>query len=332
MKRKLFIKIIVTLILCMILCFSFIIRLPLVFADAGGYSDDSDWGGSSSSGNDSYSDSSSSSDWGNSWGSGSNWGSGSGFIPSYSGSELGGSATTFIVIITIIVIIAISFINQKKKIGKVTSTTTTRTAPSVVTDSVKIASGLEELQKVDPNFSKEEFLSQIGEMYVRMQTDWQNKKWSDMRALMTESLYKQFDGQLNKLIQAGQTNYIEHISVLSKNITNITKESNNDVITVQIQCRIVDYTIEDQSGKLISESKTDRKLLTYEWQMIRSTDEKTEASYSVSGKASVCPQCGAPLSLDENGKCIYCGADLNKNTTGWKISSINGISQQTIKG
>ncbi|MBQ1291811.1 MAG: zinc-ribbon domain-containing protein [Lachnospiraceae bacterium] len=43
-----------------------------------------------------------------------------------------------------------------------------------------------------------------------------------------------------------------------------------------------------------------------------------------------CPNCGAPLSINETAKCPYCGTVVTVPNTDFVISSIRGLKQKTV--
>ena len=183
------------------------------------------------------------------------------------------------------------------------------------------------LRAKDPNFSVQAFLEKVANDYVQMQRCWQDKNWEPMRPLMTDALYSQFDRQLDELRRSGQTNYVERIAVLGSRIVEYRQDQVNDILTVELRTRIVDYTLEDATGALVSGSKTAEKFMTYEWTLIRSKDMVTPAADEV--REIHCPNCGAPVAINKSAQCEYCGQVLETSTYDWVLSAVRGISQQT---
>ena len=70
-----------------------------------------------------------------------------------------------------------------------------------------------------------------------MQNAWQNKDWEPMRAIMTDALYNQMARQLQALIDARQTNFVERIAVLESRIIRYAVEGDNDVLVVRLSTR-----------------------------------------------------------------------------------------------
>ncbi len=285
-------------------------------ADAGNFSGDTDWGGGGSDWGSSDWDSGSSS-----WDSGSSWSSGStydddGTYYSSGGGCLGGSL--FYVVVIIIVIVVMSRMRKSKKSGGTNVYQAAQEEPGLP---------LETLKQKDPNFNEQAFLEKVGNRYVQMQNAWQDKKWEPMRAFMTDSLYNQMLRQLQALIQANRTNYVERIAVLETRIRRYAVEGDNDVLVVRLSTRICDYTIDDNTGKVVSGSQSRELFMVYDWKMIRQKDMKTLDQPTMTQVS--CPNCGAPLDINHSGKCPYCDTVVTLSDHDWVLSSIKGISQRS---
>lgn len=282
-----------------------ILAIPAL-ADAGNFSGSSDFGGGSFSSGGSY-------DFGGS--------------SSYSGSSglflLGGSGGSGLLAAIILVIIVFSFIRRAKRIGT-TGTTASRSA------NYSQLMPIETIRNADPNFSEAAIQEKIGNLYVRMQGAWQEKEFDSMRPFMTDALFNQFKLQLDELVRAGQTNYVERIAVLNVDLTGWRSDEVVDAIVALVNTRIIDYTVDDRTGKLISGSKTAEKFMTYEWTLTRSKGRTTPAGDENDETTTVhCPSCGAPVEINQSAKCPYCGSVINAEDFDWVISSIRGISQRT---
>ena len=221
-------------------------------ADAGSFSGGSDYGGSdwSSSGSDWSSSDWSSSDYSSSSGGGGEWGLG----------------TTITVAAIVIIIVIVSGRNKKGGSGGSRIAGAQRTVLPMT---------IEDLKKQDPAFSEEKMKEKIGNLYVRMQECWQNKTWEEMRTGMDDAIFNQFNAQLNSLIKAGKTNYVDDIAVLGVDLTGFGQDDKHDIVTALVRVRIKDYTVDDATGAVVSGSKTAEKFMTYEWTMIRTKGAKS---------------------------------------------------------
>ena len=314
MRKKLFRIFSLLLVFLMLLGAS-----SVALADAGSFAGDSDYGGGWDSG----------SDWGGSdWG-GSDWDSNDWGSDDYSSGSVPGIPINGFVVVIVVVIIVFSVLKNRnnKNGGNGSSGGSSGSRPQGGAPTNKPTVDPKELKAKDPNFSEQELLEKVSNAYVQMQNCWQDKKWEPMRPLMTDALYSQFDRQLEALKRNGQTNYVERISVLGARIVGYYQDKVNDNLVVELRTRIVDYTVNDATGAVVSGSKTAEKFMTYEWTLIRSLEHGTKEKDDVTDLH--CPNCGAPLDVNHSAKCEYCGQVITVDDYDWVISQIKGISQVT---
>ena len=169
----------------------------------------------------------------------------------------------------------------------------------------------------------------LSNLYVRMQQCWQNKNIEELRPFFTDSFYSQMEMQLKGIIDAKQTNHIERIAVLSVELEGFTQSETEDKIYAEIKTRIIDYTLDDKTGNVVSGSKTAEKFMTYEWELTRPTGKKT--AHGKGTKAVNCPNCGAPVEINKTARCPYCGSIITTENDEFVINTIKGVSQRTGK-
>ena len=289
----------------------FLIILPaFAGADFGGFSGDSDYGGS--------------------WDSGSDWGSSSWDSDYSSGSyyyedDYSGTGNLAIAIVVVVIILVFSIISdairsaKKKKQQKMPQgaqrTPTSRLQP------------IGDLTITDPNFDANAMQEKISNLYVQMQNCWTDKNIESLRPYFTDAFFTQMERQLNGLKNQGLTNYVDRIAVLGVNLRGFYKQGDKEHLIVELRTRIVDYTVQDSNNKLVSGDRNREKFMTYEWDMCRtagSVTSKEGVMHSVS-----CPGCGAPLSINTTAKCPYCGRVVTLDEHDWALCAIKGIAQST---
>lgn len=303
-RRCLFALVLIALILAMTI-------LPVVvLADAGDFSGGSDWGSSGGW---------SGSDWDSG---GSDWGSDSGsfagglVLGSLGGAGGGGIIGLVIVVLVLVFIVRSIKLSQARRGG---APVNVPTAPRSADISALLAA--------DPAFSQQAFLENVSNLYVRLQNAWQNKNLEPVRPLLSGALYAQFERQLQRYITSKETNYVEHIAVLSTDIVDYRQDQVNDILTVLVRTRITDYVRSDVTGKILRGSETGELFMTYEWTLIRTKGSKTESGAGI--ERDTCPSCGAPIDLNQSAKCAYCGSVITAADYGWVLNEIRGISQQS---
>lgn len=281
-------------------------------ADFGDFSGNSDYG---SDGGGSYNSGSSYSG-GSSYNNRKNYNSGS----SYDDDDDDDYPTwVYLAIFAVIVIVLIIDANKKSRFTR-----------RVTVDNATPLTDLEPMSdylRLDPNFDEVQFREKLANWYVQLQNAWQKKDISSLRPYLTDAFYAQMETQLQSHIEAHRTNIIDRIAVLSVQLKGYKQENGEDKIIAYLNTRIIDYTIDDNTGHVLYGNKNVEKFMTYEWLLTRTSGQLTgeqEAMQSV-----VCPHCGATLNINKTAKCDYCGSIITVEEHGFVISSIKGLSQRT---
>ncbi len=326
---------IVLLVLLLVLCICLLgpRLLKKVGADLGGFSGGSDYGGDSgSSGWDSGSswDSSGSSSWGS--GGSSSWdddGNGFFFFPigvfNDGGDTPSGGNFGFIIWVVLLLFILL-YLRRLKHQNPVQNAGTAAGAQQTPGSKLQPMS---EYAKLDPNFSESDLRERLSNIYVQMQNGCTARNIESLRPYLTDALYQQFDRQIKSLVASHQINRVDGIAVLDVTLRGWFQEGGDDHLVALLKTRIRDYIVDEDTGKVVSGSSTAEKFMTYEWDLSRPTGALTEQAGEVTERH--CPNCGAPLSVNESAKCPYCDTVLTFKDHDWTIYAVKGIAQRTVQ-
>ena len=275
-------------------------------ADFGDFSGDSDYG---SDGGGSYNS-------GSSYNNRKNYNSGS----SYDDDDDDDYPTwVYLAIFAVIVIVLI--IDANKKSGFTRRVTVNNATP------LTNLKPMSDYLRLDPNFDEAQFKEKLANWYVQLQNAWQKRDISSLRPYLTDTFYAQMERQLQSYIEAHRTNIIDRIAVLSVQLKGYKQENGEDKIIAYLNTRIVDYTVDDNTGNVLYGNKNVEKFMTYEWLLTRTSGQLTGEQEAV--QSVVCPHCGATLNINKTAKCDYCGSIVTVEEHGFVISSIKGLSQRT---
>ena len=321
---------VVLLVLALVLCVCLLgpRLLKKVGADLGGFSGGSDYGGSGGS------------DWGggsSSWDSGSDWSSGSSgwdddgngffFFPVGSSSDSGdGGGFGNLLFYVVLILILIMIFSRKAQHQPAPNAGTAAGAQQ--TPGSKLMP-MSEYAKLDPNFSESDLREKLSNVYVQMQNGCTARNIESLRPYFTDALYQQFDRQIKSLIASHRINRVDRIAVLDVVLRGWFQEGGDDHLVALLKTRITDYIVDEDTGKVISGSDTAEKFMTYEWDLSRPTGTVTEQAGEVTERH--CPNCGAPLSVNESAKCPYCDTVLTFQDHDWTIYAVKGIAQRTVQ-
>ncbi|MBQ9413786.1 MAG: TIM44-like domain-containing protein [Clostridia bacterium] len=309
------------LLLSVLLCFG---ALSVVgHADFGDFSGDSDYGGWDSGGWDSGSD------WDSDWDSG---GSDSdndsgGFVFFTPGAPTASDEETLYTMIALGVIAVIVFLVVWKKLGGKKAPRTTTIAGGKATDPATLRS-VADYKTVDPQFDDAAFREKLANLYVQLQNSWEGKNLAPLRPYLSDAFYAQMDRQLEHYRQSRQTNRMERIAVLDVRLVGWKQAGGHDIMIARLRTRLVDYVVDDASGRLVRGSQTAEKFMTYEWQLERTSGVQTGASTGTT--VHNCPNCGAALDVNHSAQCPYCDSILTVDTFDWVLTGIKGLAQETV--
>jgi predicted lipid-binding transport protein (Tim44 family) len=183
------------------------------------------------------------------------------------------------------------------------------------------ANGLDEIKAADPGFNEEQFLDRCQLAFRQVQQAWLDRNADEGRAYMSTGLYTTWSMQIQQMIAAHKHDVMEDLFVQHMSIVSSTHDANFDTITVRVDASCKDYEVDDNSGKVLFGDNKHDKPFTEMWTFQRSAGAKTLVSGGVTDKK--CPNCGAPLSINQNGSCTYCNAPVTSGKFDWVLSHID---------
>ena len=90
-----------------------------------------------------------------------------------------------------------------------------------------------------------------------------------VRNLLTDEMFSTFNGEAEQLKAQKQINRLENIAVRTVEIAEIWQEKGEDFITVKIYANLLDYTVDEGSGAVLSGSKTEPVKFSEYWTFTR---------------------------------------------------------------
>lgn len=120
-----------------------------------------------------------------------------------------------------------------------------------------IDTGLGHIRQMDPHFDEERFKDQCMDNFFMIQGAWANRDLSAVRNLLTDEMSRIIQNDADELIKNRRINRLENIAVRVVEPIEAWQEAGNDFITVRFYANLLDYTIDETTGKVVSGSKTD---------------------------------------------------------------------------
>jgi hypothetical protein len=186
------------------------------------------------------------------------------------------------------------------------------------------SAGLGTIQQKDPGFNQQVFLDRAQAAFFALQNAWMRRDLTPARAYLSDAIYQRWQTQVQQLLAAHKRNVLENLVVGGVTIAKATSDSNFDSITVRIDAAAADYDVDDQTNRIVYGSRSQQAFTEY-WTFIRSASARTRAGEGP--EITQCPNCGAPLNINESGVCQYCKEVVTSGRFGWVLDSITQASE-----
>jgi len=120
-----------------------------------------------------------------------------------------------------------------------------------------VETGLRNIRQFDPDFDENRFNELVMDNFFKVQGAWMNRDLSSAIVLLTDEMRGNMQQDVDKLLRDKQVNRLENVAVRKVEIAEAWQESGQDYITTLISANLLDYTTDENSGAVMSGSKSD---------------------------------------------------------------------------
>lgn len=185
------------------------------------------------------------------------------------------------------------------------------------------------IKKTDPNFTTNDFLSFARQVYMDIQTAWENRDLEPVRAVLHQNLYQQTQRQIEEKIANGIVNHLERISVNTAYLTSFVRDNQYEYLTVYLAASMIDYQVREATGEILYGNKDTRWNMYYKMTFTRNRGAATRSARE-KAEGIMCPNCGAPLKGTSFGVCAYCDSVILTGVYDWVLSSFGVVRDDTV--
>ena len=129
--------------------------------------------------------------------------------------------------------------------------------------------GLGYLRQMDASFDEQRFKDQCLDNFFKVQGAFANRDMSVIRSQFTDEMFGILQRDASELKQLKRINRLENIAVRTVDITEVWQEAGKDFITVRYYANLLDYTVDEDSGQVVSGSKTEPVKFEEYWTFTR---------------------------------------------------------------
>jgi predicted lipid-binding transport protein (Tim44 family) len=199
----------------------------------------------------------------------------------WGGGGVGGSGFGFLEIILIVVLLFLvfRFIRNRRQAGTSQNLNSSYSPPPyqqpeayaapVQSPDQDVATGIAHIQSMDSNFDPAAFKDWVQDLFFKIQAAWGNQDLGPVNPLLTEQMRGIFQKDLEEQKAGNRVNRLENIAVRSVDITEAWQEEGKDYITVLFYANLLDYTVDKNTGAVLSGSKTEPVKFREFWTFVR---------------------------------------------------------------
>lgn len=169
--------------------------------------------------------------------------------------------------------------------------------------------------KYDPSFTESDFKSFVDNVFIQVHLAVMTKEIENVKHFMSEEVYSIFKARVEDLRARGRVQMYDEINVKSTELCNVEIADTHILVSVRLISRYMDYLL-DEEGNFISGENSRR---------IEKINQLTFAKKIESkelGSVRKCPGCRAPIDVNANGLCRYCGSTFDLKDKGWILTKI----------
>jgi predicted lipid-binding transport protein (Tim44 family) len=132
-----------------------------------------------------------------------------------------------------------------------------------------ISGGLDLIRSYDPGFTPEAFKDLAQDIFFNVQAGWTRRDIGTIEGLLGPELRDEYARHFQGQLERGEANRLENIAVRKVEIVDAGIDAGEDHITVLFTANLLDYTVEDSSGRIIDGSATEPVRFAERWTFAR---------------------------------------------------------------
>lgn len=119
----------------------------------------------------------------------------------------------------------------------------------------EVERGFQQIRISDPGFNETRLKEELEDLFFRIQAAWTNRSLSGIEDKVTGEMNEFFSNEFDSMNRSGISNHLENIAVRKVEPTEVWQETDKDYVTVLFTASLLDYTVDDKTGTVISGDK-----------------------------------------------------------------------------
>jgi hypothetical protein len=177
----------------------------------------------------------------------------------------------------------------------------------------------------DPGFDPGAFCNRVGTGFLKLQSAWCNQNLQEVRPFISDGIHERFSLQFAEQKGEGYHDRMDGVGIDQITIADAASDEIYDEMSVRIIAHAANYKVSMRDGRPIAGVAPMEQFVEI-WSFLR-----RRGSATVPGKSGLlegnCPNCGAPIELNESANCKNCNALLRSGQYDWVLSEITQASE-----
>ena len=182
--------------------------------------------------------------------------------------------------------------------------------------------GVAAIRAHDPAFDEPGLLDEVAGIHALVNRSWVQLDPEAGRSVLAEPLFTERKHAIEAKVRRGERPHADDLHIGRSDLVSaaIDEATGTETVVVRIHAYARSYDL-DAAGQLLSGDRSLR-LWSEDWHLTRPT---TEVTRRAAGTSQVCPRCGAPLSLQDDGTCSFCNEQVAAGASGWRVAKITPV-------
>ena len=190
------------------------------------------------------------------------------------------------------------------------------------------AAAIAGIREHDANFEEVAFCKRVHLAFDKIQSAWCMQNIGSVRPFISDGVHERFLLQFEEQKLQGYRDHMEDIRVDWIDIVSVSSEGLFDEMSVRIRAAAKDWRESLTEGKRVSGS-TGVEPFVEIWTFLRHRTAKTEIDRAGLMEGN-CPNCAAPIELNQSANCTHCKALLRSGAYDWVLTEITQESEWTV--
>ena len=187
---------------------------------------------------------------------------------------------------------------------------------------VELTAGIDEIKAHDPAFDPDALITGLQASFYVVQQGWSERRPDLTRSVMADGIWNAHRMQIDGYTRSKQTNLMDGLAIQYANLVAASCDGHHDSVVVRFFVESADYVVSDENGKVVRGHKN-MEPWCEDWIYQRSAQAKTNPEGGLLQRK--CPNCGAPLDVEDTGACKYCRAPIMGGDQDWVLVRIDQL-------